>query len=234
MESILPYIVFDEFRNIVEVPDWATMVAAIANLPAAHCPLASEPPADNLATEAWKNTVLGLDGGQDGKEEMYNYDDLRNLCNYCEAFCCKTLVFPADIPGSIANLDYFKFCLGFPGIELGIANGAWSLVVKTTCRYLKDERCSIYDNPERPLLCQNYDPWRCNYRINFGEPRPPGFLRVNLEQFDLLAECFQFDRNGTILNMISIEDIRNYIEERWRSTTVQPALEAVQASSVSQ
>jgi hypothetical protein len=233
METILPKIVFDESRNIIQVPDWATLVDGIASLPLVPHPPSGEVPEMNPAIMAWKNIVLGLDCSEAIIPETCGYNDLKDLCSHCQSFCCKVLLFPVDVPRSIANLDYFKFCLSFPGVELGIANGAWSLVINTTCRHLKDNLCSIYERPERPLICQHHDAWRCDYRMDFGQPRPPDFLRLTLEQFDWLSECVRFDGNGAVVTLPSIEDIRNHIEESWLSTEGQPDSEAAPANFLS-
>ncbi len=231
MEFLLPYIVFDDSRDIIQVPDWATIISIIDNLPQLPRLPANEPSVDDSITTIWKNMALGLDIGHEQRETC-SYDDLKDLCNHCQGYCCKTLLFPADIPSSIANLDYLKFCLSFPGVELGIADGAWSLVVRSNCRHLKDGRCTIYQEPERPILCRNYDSWRCNYRIDFGEPRPPGFLRVTLPEFDSLTKCFRFDKNGVVVGMPATEDIRNYIEEGWRKGAAKQEHEPVLVSTV--
>ncbi len=91
-------------------------------------------------------------------------------CAGCAAYCCKTLVFPQSLPVHVSNLDYFRFCLGFPGVELGISDHIWSLVVKTQCRHLNEQnRCSLFDLAERPLICKYYDAWKCDYKPQFGQ-----------------------------------------------------------------
>jgi hypothetical protein len=132
------------------------------------------------------------------------------------------LVFPTDVPATRSNLDFLRFALGFPGIELGIADGAWSLVVRTTCRHLTGNRCAVYGRPERPRLCTYYDAWKCTYTVHFGLPRPAGFLRVRLEEFPMLAECFRFDQHGTVTQLMPVEAIRHHFETRWREQAAQP------------
>jgi hypothetical protein len=117
----------------------------------------------------------------------------------------------------MSSLDYYRFVLGFPGVELAIADDVWSIVVKTRCRHLEGNRCAVYGRPERPLICNYYDAWKCTYRINFGLPRPAGFLRVRLEQINAVTECFGFDQYGAISQFPPTEAIRQHIEEGWRS-----------------
>jgi hypothetical protein len=225
LEFIMQYIAFDESRNITQVPDWTTMLQGMASIPLDTDLDAAEPPTQDLFIEAGKDLVPGLDDDSSQGEETFSYEAIRDPCSSCQALCCKTLVFPFVVPPSAVNLDYLKFCLGFPGIELGIDDSAWSIIVRTSCRHLQDNRCSVYGKPERPLLCKYYDALRCSYKTQFGTRRPAGFLRVNFNQLDWLIECFQFDQNGAIVQIPPVEAIRNHIEERWQSGVAQPALQ---------
>lgn len=218
MELVLKHIVFDEARNIVEVPSWEFLLEEIPKLPAQPTPPAGEPPTTDPVLDTWQEVVLNPNGNQPDSPKTYGYNDLHDSCNGCQAYCCHTLVFPQSLPGDRTNLDYLQFCLGFPGVELGIGDDTWSLVIKTTCRHLKDNQCSIFGQPERPLICKYYDGAKCTYKINFGLPQPIGFLRVKLEHFTWLTECFQFDQHGAIVQFPSTDLIRGYIEEKWRTT----------------
>lgn len=215
MDYILSQIVFDEFRNIVEVPNWETMLETLAGMPLTPN-LLPEPPAPDPVFQAWQTAIINPEGSPSPNGAVHSYEALSNPCHDCGAYCCTTLVFPQALPHSSSNLDFFRFCLGFPGVELGLADDVWSLVVKTTCRHLQNHRCAIYGQPERPLICKYYDAWKCTYRINFGLPRPPSFLRLKLEQFDWLTECFDFDEYGAIIQIPPAEAIRSHIEEKSR------------------
>ncbi len=214
LDFIVSNITFDDDRNIVKVPNWEVMLKAFAEMPIDSRTFSSQPPDKDLVFDEWQRTVL-KGGTIPIQEKTYSYDAFEDACTDCQAYCCKTLVFPHPVPANIAGLDYLKFCLGFPGIEVGIADDVWSIIVKTTCRHLKDNRCSVYDLPERPRLCSYYDAWKCTYKVQFGQPRPSGFLRIKYEQFDQLRDCFQFDMNGDVVQALSVEDIRDYVEEQW-------------------
>jgi hypothetical protein len=220
MAFILDHLLFDEARQLVAVPDWASLTEGLAALPLEPGPPAlADPPITDAATETWQTMVSTQDFSQPA--ESYSYAALQNPCQDCQAYCCQTLVFPQGLPTTISNLDYYRFCLGFPGVELGLADDHWSLLIKTTCRHLVDHRCAIYGQPERPLICKYYDALKCTYRINFGLPRPQGFLRVRLEQFLWLTDCFQFDQHGNIIQFPPLETIRSYIEACWSQELVQ-------------
>jgi Fe-S-cluster containining protein len=223
LEYIISHFTFDETGAIVAGPDWATLVEGIAALPPAPPERAADPPGEDEPTRRWKELAVLSPNGSALAEPNYGYTDLTNPCETCQAYCCATLVFPTDVPVSRTNLDFQRFALGFPGVELGIADGVWSLVVRTTCRHLEGNRCSVYGRPERPLICKYYDAWKCTYKAQFGQPRPTGFLRVRLEEFPWLAECFRFDEHGTIVHLLPTEAIREHIETRWREQAAQSA-----------
>ncbi|MDZ4719797.1 MAG: hypothetical protein SH847_15205 [Roseiflexaceae bacterium] len=217
MEWIVEHTRFDELRNIVEVPDWLWMLEEIARLPPTPPASPAPPPTSDPIEDAWKSMVINLESIPSKGSQPQSYGNLSNPCDSCAAYCCTTLVFPQSRPAHISSLDHLRFCLGFPGVELGISDGTWSLAVKTTCRHLQGNRCGVFGQAERPLICRYYDAWKCTYRPNFGQPRPENFLRLKLDQFDWLAECFQFDNNGAIVEHPPTATIRNHIEQRLRT-----------------
>lgn len=101
-------------------------------------------------------------------------------------------------------------------MELGIADGQWSVIVRTRCRHLEGNRCSVYGREERPLICKYYDAWKCDYKPQFGPARPETLMRVRLEQWEWLAGLLLYDEHGTIAEIPPMEALRLAIEARWR------------------
>lgn len=221
LEFIVSQIVFDEFRNIIEVPNWEMMLEGVANLPLLQTPPDEEQTFINSINGISKDSGFSSDGKAVAEDGLYTYETLNDPCMGCQAYCCQSLFFPHPIPRTIANLDFLKFCLGFPGIQLGITDETWSIVVKTTCRHLRDNRCSVYGMPERPLICKYYDAWKCTYKVQFGLARPAGYVQVPFEHFKWLTECFKFDQHGGVTQMPTTDAIRNYIEDKARSAETQ-------------
>jgi len=209
---------FDDNRVIVSVPSWAEMSAMCAATPLAAEPVAQAAPPPDPVFEQWLAETAG--GPSVAKPAALRvYQEFLGQCSGCEAHCCKTLIFPHGRPVTRSNVDYLQFALGFPGVEVGISDGEWQLIVKTTCRHLTaDNRCGVFGQPERPTLCRYYDASSCHYVVQFGQTTPPGFLRVQLEQLYWLTETVQFAPDATIVALPSTDELRAHIERRWSET----------------
>jgi hypothetical protein len=193
LERLAEQVVFDEFRTIVEVPSWESLVAEAAPPP----PPPSAPTAVSLTLGPTR--LRSRPAPAEEEQEQHSFDDLRTPCASCTAYCCTTLVFPKPRPSTNVQLDYWRFCLGFPGIEVGIGKEEWSLLISTTCRHLDDaNRCSVYGQPERPLRCSYYDAWKCGYKPRLGPVQQPGFRRMDLDAFDEYLADLVFDAAGAV------------------------------------
>jgi hypothetical protein len=217
LEYIFAHLAFDDDRNLIKIPDWQTLLDGIAEIPLKSAAPLREPPLHDPVMELWQQQVVKPGQSEPETQQRYDIYELQNPCTGCQAYCCQSLIFPQHKPLNYSNLDYLRFSLGFPGVELGIADEGWSLVLKVTCRHLSDHRCAVYGQPDRPLLCKYYDEWKCTYKERLGRPRPAGFFRVKLEHFHWLLECFQFDAAGTIVSFPSTEAIRRHLENCWQA-----------------
>lgn len=187
LAKIIELLRFDEDENLTYIPPWATLQEIAAATPIKTINAAE--------VEVRKDYHLPvLNDGEIGR----SLDQLGDPCDSCEAYCCKTLIFPQQIPSTSANLDYIKFCLGFPGIEISVGPLGWTLVVKTKCKHLDHNRCSIFGQVGRPLICKYYDAWKCTYRSQFGYPSNPDSVNISYEDFSAFAELFSFDAEGGI------------------------------------
>jgi Fe-S-cluster containining protein len=216
MQYLLPYIEFNEERKIASVPAWDDLIALMEGFDDTKKGF-EEPNFEDPVLAEWQVMIEQPEEANTAAEsEDSSYSSISDPCDGCSAACCTTLVFPQSVPQQISNLDYFQFCLGFPGIELGISDGGWSLIVKTRCQLLnEDNRCAIYESAERPLICKYYDAWKCDYKSQFGTPRPSNYLRLRLEQFAWLLEVVQVDQMGALTAFPPTQVLRQYIESRW-------------------
>lgn len=138
---------------------------------------------------------------------------LHDSCDGCPAYCCKTLVFERKVPEDASKVDEFKYCLGFPSVELGVMDDGWALLVRTTCRHLELDRCAVFGTDQRPSRCSQIEARGCHYRLNLGTPRPDGFLRVARERFPLLAGSIVFDELGRVVAIPPVELLRRMFEQ---------------------
>lgn len=197
-------LMFDDQRNLVATPEWAEILAAFAGMPVEDVEAEAEAAGH---VNGW-HAVTVTPAPPSPEVRRWSDPAVSDPCTGCSANCCTTIVFPAALPGTAAQLDYLRFCLGFPGVELGLDADGWSLVVHTTCRHLDGGRCGLYGDPARPIRCSHYDALRCDYKVRFGGAESEGFLRVPLEQFAALAEAFAFDENGQPLGVPAFEALR--------------------------
>lgn len=218
MEYVVSQVVFNQDRTIAEVPDWDNLTEAFGRMSLTP-PKNGEGSAVEIESVAQPDVWIDLENVQVQAQDpsMYVFDELTDPCGNCPAYCCHTLVFPAAPPATLANLDYYQFCLGFPGVELGVTDGEWAIIVKTTCRHLQGNRCALYGKPERPQICRYYDEFKCTYKVNFGQAQPDGFLTVNLDRFQWLAESFPMDSYGQVLELPPVALLRAHFEEQQRS-----------------
>lgn len=205
LERLAALASFDADRNLRDLPDWETLCRELLALPLADvrgrpgAPPAAGPvePAEAAAAAApW---------------------DPAAPCDSCAAWCCKSLVFPQSVPTTAHQLDYFQFCLGFPGVELGVADAGWALLVRTSCRHLDGNRCGVYGQPERPLRCRYYSGQSCTYRPIFAAEGPGTTLRLGLADLPALASLLSFDAMGRIVAMPAVAEIRARLAEERRT-----------------
>jgi hypothetical protein len=202
MDAILPLLRFDEDEKLTYIPPWGAL--------------------QELATRIRieKIDASGMDAEQSSfdlplleqKTSVMNLEELGDPCNSCESYCCKTLIFPQQIPTTSANLDFIRFSLGFPGVMVSVGPAGWTLIVKTRCRHLELNKCTIYGKPERPLICKYYDSWKCTYRSQFGYLPGKGSVNIEYGDFEKFISLFAFDQDGNVVSGPSgVEEIQSAI-----------------------
>jgi len=222
--------VFDDERQVIGGPEWDEIMEAFHALPLER--RQAPAPGPDPVLEEWRTIVLS-EKGATGPRSVHRYADAQVLapCEGCEAWCCKRLVFNRGLPGDASQLEFLRYCLGFPGVEIGIASDSWAVIVHTTCRHLDGNRCSVYGTDERPLRCGYYNALDCKYRSHFGSPRPDEIIRVSRDQFATVADSMVFDELGRIVAMPPMDVMRNRIEETERATA-RAQLEATSTGGV--
>lgn len=216
MRWLAERMVFDEKRFVVGIPEWSEVVAAFTTMPLER-QAAPVPPPDPVLEE-WRNIVLtSKDASTPAQVHGYGDATVTDPCSGCAAYCCRTLVFSRPAPADASGLDWLQYCLGFPAVEIGISDEGWALVVHSTCRHLAGGLCSLYGSDERPLRCSHYDALDCDYRAQFGTPRPEDIVRVSSDQFALVQRLLVFDGMGRIQAIPPAGTIREVLEDAERS-----------------
>ena len=142
-------------------------------------------------------------------DPTYGYADLADPCSGCAAHCCTAVVFPHAIPTTRPGLDYLRFCLGFPGIEVGVGDDTWSAPGGHPVLGVRDRGAAAAVRVLRrgPLLVPG--------PLRAGPARgvPAGHARG----VPALSECFRFDELGNTVELMLADDIREHIEAGWRA-----------------
>ena len=85
-----------------------------------------------------------------------------NLCEQCDALCCKYFALEIDKPTTKNDLENIRWYISHQKTSVFIQNGKWYLQVKNRCNHLdRNNRCKIYEN--RPAICKRLDPKGCEY-----------------------------------------------------------------------
>jgi hypothetical protein len=210
--------VFDDDRRVVRLPDWEEMLDAFGAMPLTRTP--ARAPEPDPITEEWRSIVLSQKApdGRTRPVRRYSDPEVADPCTGCGAWCCQTLIFNRGMPADVSQLEFLRYCLGFPGVEVGVAEDSWAIIVRTRCRHLEDNRCAVFGTGERPLKCGYYDAVGCSYRRHFGDPRPPDIMRVRRQQFRLVADSIVFDDLGRIVAIPPLDVLRNRLEEAERAS----------------
>ncbi len=207
------HVVFDDARHLVSVPDWDYVLEAFRGMPLERVP--APPPGPDPVIEEWRSIVLSQKPSRPDELHMYHYahPKVSDPCQGCGAWCCTRLVFNRGLPVNASQVEFMRYCLGFPAIEVGIADEGWAVIVHTTCRHLDGNRCSVFGSDERPLKCSYYDALNCSFRGHFGVAQPDDIVRVDRDQFKVLVDSIVFDDMGKIMAIPPIEVLRERLEE---------------------
>ncbi len=126
----------------------------------------------------------------------------QNPCAACSAPCCRVVMIPHKTPETLTEIDYVRYLVNFPSIEVSVAaTGDWTIVVHDTCRHFEREthRCGVHDTDEQPLTCRYYNQYRCWYKPNLTEQEPPDAYFLSAENFTRWAELLRFDDAGKLV-----------------------------------
>ncbi|HWE56041.1 MAG TPA: hypothetical protein VG435_11035 [Acidimicrobiales bacterium] len=201
MTAFVERLVFDDERQVIERPEWPELIAAFSELPFERQPLRS-------GAGDWQPVAAPA-----GPGARFRFSDpqVSSPCTGCQAWCCQVLTFDRGRPSDASQLDFMKYSLGFPGVELAISDDTWRILVHTSCRHLENGRCSVYGKPERPLECEAYDEFECDYRRTGGLPHDAPSVRLRLDQFSDVAGSIVFDELGQILAIPPVAVLRRQL-----------------------
>lgn len=202
---------FDDNRVLQEFPPWEIISDGLSRFPLSeNLVTVSRMPSSARSKKAGPERPLPTEFSKTDRSSDRQEFDLP--CRECSSHCCKNLIFPKTIPEDFGQLDFFRFSLGFPGVELGLSPNSWLLIIKTACRHLDHDKCGVFGKPERPILCSYYNAWSCAFKPLFAPTSLNGVVRVGLKEYSRVMELFQFDADGKITSAPLLKTIRSYLE----------------------
>ena len=212
--EIAPMFKFDEDRRVVATPPWEKVkeICELVAITEIDMGLPEEPSPDVEVFDA----ALANDAPDTSTADFLEV--MADPCEPCPAPCCTYLSFPIGIPETWMSFDFMRFALGFPGTELGVADGGWWLTIATTCQHLDAETatCGVFGEPDRPLACSYYNQWACGFRNEFLRPLPDGFARVRYEQLPMLSALFEFDPDGKVTHLPEVGEVHAALLMSWQ------------------
>lgn len=211
-QQLAPALEFDTNGQILP-PNWVNLAQFIGQIN--YSPAQLTPAPAEVADAPYVNWLIASESQTYQPDlKTFSLNEYRNICDNCSSWCCTHLSVPFKTPTQFKDIDYLRYCLNFPGTQVVVSDRGWSLLVKTACTHLKDNRCTIYDQPERPQICRYYPEQDCYYRKTTAKVRPDNYIRLAKNEFDLVSELFRFNQEGALLQAPDANLIRASVEEK--------------------
>ena len=211
-QELVPALNFDS-QNCIQYPQWENLCSFMAQIE--YTPKKMLQEAEPVMDAPYANWLIWREGQNPAPDQqILSLEQYRNVCANCSSWCCTHLSVPFKTPTQFKDIDYIRYCLNFPGTQIVVSDRGWALMVKTRCSHLKDNRCSIYDQPERPHICRYYPEQDCYYRKTTAKARPDNYIRLAKEEFDLVPELFRFNSEGKLLHTPDPNQLRTAVEEK--------------------
>ena len=139
-----------------------------------------------------------------------------NPCLKCVAPCCQVIMIPHRIPATLMDLDFVRYLLNFPRIEVAVSKrGDWLILIREVCGHFDQEShlCKVHGTSEQPLTCQYYNPYQCWYRPNLSVDNPRDIYVLKRETFDYWLQRVRFNENGEVISAPDFEESREILKE---------------------
>lgn len=156
-------------------------------------------------------------------------------CNGCSAPCCRVLLIPHPTPANFMDLDYIRYMLGFPTVQMILnIDGQWQVLIEQTCQLLnqKTELCTVHNTPRKPKTCVFFNPYGCWYKQSFHKTEnPSNLIRIDMEAFEAILPHVRFDEEGNIIEIPTWEFIQNLLNNLKPQQNREPSHHTLQDTS---
>lgn len=205
MRWFVEQLTFDEERRIVGRPFWPDVVAGFRRL--------SKPRSPARVNDG--GSLIQIRLPQTSAPHRFADPGVGQPCESCPGWCCRSLVFPRRPPWSARDLEFLRYCLGFPSVELKMSDEGWAVVVNTSCRHHVDSRCAVYGTDERPIRCGDYDELKCEFKAHFGPATPSESIRIGPDEFPHVADLMVFDDMGRVRFIPSVRAVQQALHQTY-------------------
>jgi hypothetical protein len=144
------------------------------------------------------------------KNARFSFDEYKdkNPCGGCSSPCCKNLLIVHKVPVTWMDLDYIRYLLNFPKIQVTISKkGEWGILIDMSCNHFdqKSENCKVHGTSEQPRTCVYYNPYQCLYKKKLLDKDLMTIYKLDRERFEHWVQFIKFDDNGSIVDAPSFE-----------------------------
>lgn len=89
-------------------------------------------------------------------------------CEGCNGACCRYVSVEIDVPEELKDFEEIKWFVIHKGVYVYVdEDDCWYIEFSTPCRYLENNKCSIYE--KRPNICKEYNHDECTFHNEYSE-----------------------------------------------------------------
>ncbi len=139
-----------------------------------------------------------------------------NPCLNCTAPCCRVIMIPHKTPATFMDLDFIRYLLNFPRIEVAVSkSGEWLILIREVCRQFDQDShsCKVHATNEQPFTCQYYNPYQCWYKPNLAFTSPRDICILKRETFEYWTQWVRLNEISEVISAPDFEESRKLLQE---------------------
>lgn len=127
-------------------------------------------------------------------------DAIASPCSNCQQTCCTMLPLHDFWFTTLMDVDYALYLSNFEHIEFCLVQGQkWRVHYRMACSNLSSGKCILHGTPQKPMVCQEYNPYQCFYKHIFEGEENPEFLRFDSNRLRAYVDLLTFNEDRQIV-----------------------------------